>query len=74
MLQEQIQDYNKKIGSISNDDIDLNLNDIFTRATGKFRMKSEKILSNWKEQMINKMDNISDYDNQLLIGNQIILR
>lgn len=68
VIQVQIQDYHKKLGNISNEEIESNLKGIFNRATQKYKMKCEHILSVWKEKLIDKMENISDYQNQLLIG------
>lgn len=37
-------------------------------------MKTEHVLSIWKEELIAKMENINDYENQLLIGFFVILK
>ena len=70
---ERVSPQIKKIGQLENSQFDSEFESVFMTESAKFKLKSEQVLSTCKEQLISKMTDINQYDNQLLIGKFYII-
>lgn len=70
---ERVSPQIKKIGQLENSQFDSEFETVFMTESAKFKLKSEQVLSTCKEQLISKMSDINQYDNQLLIGKSYII-
>jgi K+ transporter len=67
-IYKEIEPLHLKLGTFQDQEIEEALETAFNKNLSQFKMKCEHVLSKWKENMIDKMENITKYENELLIG------